>query len=169
MAKASPSVQIWRLRFPGKELQSKFRVTLGILKRKISRSPGPGEAKLAGRLRKLSRAVFLWRSFPAWCAEIKAPGCISWKKGIPPNTCLNWRMPSKAQGNKLTRLSVAGHHPPGFPAGNHHVLHALHRAHVLRPLERSGVRAAQLAHAALHLLNRFILVLVHPFQNALLN
>ena len=42
------------------------------------------------------------------------------------------------------------------------MLHAFYGAHVLRALEGAGIGAAQLAHAALHLRDRFVLVLFHP-------
>jgi hypothetical protein len=48
-----------------------------------------------------------------------------------------------------------------------HVLQSLYRPHVLGAFESSGIGAAELAHAALHLLHGFVFVFVHPLQNAL--
>ena len=53
---------------------------------------------------------------------------------------------------------------PGFAAGDHYVLHTLNRFHVLRALESGWVRAANLAHAAFHLLNRVVFMFLHPQQ-----
>ena len=48
-----------------------------------------------------------------------------------------------------------------------HVLQSLYRPHVLGAFESSGIGAAELAHAALHLLHRLIFVIFHPLLNAL--
>ena len=42
------------------------------------------------------------------------------------------------------------------------MLHAFDGTHVLRTFEGAGIGAAELAHAALHLLHRFVFVLFHP-------
>jgi hypothetical protein len=42
------------------------------------------------------------------------------------------------------------------------MLHAFDGTRVLGPLERARIGAADLAHAALHLRDRFVLVLFHP-------
>ena len=54
----------------------------------------------------------------------------------------------------------------GLSAGYQHVLQALHGSHVLGALEGSWIGAAELAHAALHLLHRFIFVIFHPLPHA---
>src|SRR5215469_11541673 len=48
------------------------------------------------------------------------------------------------------------------PSCRVNVLHAFDGTHVLSPLKGAGIRATQLAHAALHLRHRFVLVLFHP-------
>jgi len=57
---------------------------------------------------------------------------------------------------------VSAKNSPSFAAGDHDVLHTLDRLHILRTLEGRGVGTAELTHAALHLMNRFVFVLVHP-------
>ena len=52
-------------------------------------------------------------------------------------------------------------------AGCEHVLQALDGSHVLGALEGSWIGAAELAHAALHLLHGFIFVLFHPLSGHL--
>jgi hypothetical protein len=48
------------------------------------------------------------------------------------------------------------------------MLQAFDGTHVLRALKGLRVRAAELAHAALHLLNGFVVVTLHPLDDALL-
>src|SRR5271157_2831399 len=52
---------------------------------------------------------------------------------------------------------------------NLHVLQSFDGAHVLGAFKGSRIGAAKLAHAALHLLHRFIFVLFHPLAHALLH
>src|ERR1019366_7453185 len=52
-------------------------------------------------------------------------------------------------------------------SGYQHVLHTLDGSHVLGTLEGSRIGAAELAHAALHLVHGFIFVAFHPLPNAL--
>ena len=47
------------------------------------------------------------------------------------------------------------------------MLHALNRTHILRALERGWIRTTELAHAALHLVDRFVLMRFHPLHQAL--
>ena len=47
-----------------------------------------------------------------------------------------------------------------------HVLQTLDGSHVLGALEGSRIGAAELAHAALHLVHGFIFVSFHPLPNA---
>src|SRR5579862_9439172 len=49
------------------------------------------------------------------------------------------------------------------------MLNALHRLHVLRPFKSGRIWTAILAHAAFHLLNRFVLMLLHPFHQSTLD
>lgn len=58
---------------------------------------------------------------------------------------------------------------PGLAAGDHNVLNALDRLHVLCTLEGRWIGAADLTHAALHLLDRFVFVLFHPLPHSRLD
>src|SRR6516162_5673647 len=50
-----------------------------------------------------------------------------------------------------------------FSAGYEHVLQVFYSSRVLSAFEGSRIRTAQLAHAALHLTNGVVLVVLHPF------
>jgi hypothetical protein len=79
---------------------------------------------------------------------------------------------------QLNDSSTAKHHffqsceEPLFtssPSCHVDVGHAFHGAHVLGTLEGAGIGAAELAHAALHLLHGFVLVLFHPLAHLALH
>src|SRR5579864_3774227 len=56
---------------------------------------------------------------------------------------------------------------PRLSAGYLHVLQALHGSHVLGAFECPRIRAADLAHAALHLVNGLIFVIFQPLPKTL--
>src|SRR5437016_6669253 len=78
---------------------------------------------------------------------------------------------SERQVTKLPNHSISQF--PNFPisSGSSHqqMLQAFDRAHILSTLESAGVGTALLAHAALHLTHRFVLVPLHPIDHAALH
>src|SRR5208282_6426343 len=97
-----------------------------------------------------------------------------------------WRRSSRLAESRAKRCSL-GRNPQrcscGPPATSHkrlqaaclsvlvaslsglHVLQSFDGTHVLRPFEGSRIGTAKLAHAALHLLHRFVFVLFHPLTD----
>src|ERR1700757_594947 len=76
---------------------------------------------------------------------------------------------SRARRPRYTASSIARHYFPGFASCDEDMLDAFHCAHVLSALETAGIRATKLAHAAPHLLDRLVFMLLHPLQQALLD
>ena len=62
--------------------------------------------------------------------------------------------------------SLAAEDSPSFAAGKHDVLNSFHRVPVLSSLKSSRVFAAQLAEVALEVVDRFVLMLLHPTTQA---
>src|SRR6266702_3145829 len=79
---------------------------------------------------------------------------------LPPNGTGERALPKTARA--LSQTLSPSVSSPSPPACHVNMLHAFHGAHVLRALEGPRIRASQLAHAALHLHDGFVLVLLHP-------
>src|SRR5438270_14024966 len=73
-----------------------------------------------------------------------------------------WPIPQPQPAVPIPCLVLLHSLLPSSPSRRMNMLHAFHCAHVLSTFERRWIRAFLLAHAALHLPDGFVFVLLHP-------